>query len=314
MTNDTDRRGPALIIHGGCGTYDLNEPLEYEHQQQQRTALGRIIAEGWHLLTQGMAAIDAAEKVANLLEDDPAFNAGIGAAIGSEMQIELDASIMDGRDLRCGAVAGLLCIPRAASVARRVMDHTGHVFLCAQGADAFAAAQGFHKIPAEQFYTPYQLHWWRKIKAWREAARAQAKGTIGVVAMDQDGNVAAATSTGGMSCKMPGRVGDSSIIGAGTYAENGVGGASATGYGEQIIKVALTKTALDMIRYQGCSAQAACEHAIRTLSKLKDGLAGIILIDNTAEIGAWCNETYLPRAFMSARMREPVVAFEMTGC
>lgn len=304
----TKRRAPAIIVHGGCGTYDINEKIEKEHQEAQQIALDKVIAESWRMLEGGATAMDSVERAVNMLEEDPAFNAGIGAAIGSDKQIELDASIMDGSNLDCGAVCGLRDIPFAVSVARRVMEQTRHVFLGGDGANAFAAAQGFERIPTERFYTDYQLYWWEKLATVDKDE--SAKGTVGAVAMDLSGNIAAATSTGGMTRKLPGRIGDSPLIGAGAYADNSLGGASATGYGEQIIKVVLCKTALDLIEYTGVSAQSACEAAIGRLGTLPDGYGGIILIDRNGAVGSWANEKYLPRAYMSRYQDSPVVRFD----
>lgn len=299
---------PALIVHGGCGTYDIEEPLERDHQAAQSAGLERVISEGWRMLSAGSSAFDVAESVVNMLEDDPSFNAGIGAAIGSDKQIELDASIMDGSNLRCGAVCGLRNIPRAVSVARRVMEVTRHVFLGGEGANRFAEGQGFEHLPAERFYTDYQLYWWEKLAGG--SRDRSAKGTVGAVALDAKGSIAAATSTGGMTRKLPGRIGDSPLIGAGCYADNQIGGASATGYGEQIIRVVLCKSALDLIEYKGLGAQAACEAGIAKLALLPDGLGGIIMIDRNGAIGAHSNERYLPRAYMSAAHSAPVVRFD----
>lgn len=300
----------SLIIHGGSWSYDLNDPMEKQHLQEQQEGLKKIIAEGWDLLTSGLSAIDVVEKTINMLEMNPAFNAGIGAAIGMHGQIELDASIMDGRTLACGAVASLVQIPNAISVARTVMDKTRNVFLVGRGANVFAKKHGFTILPKKSFYTPYQRHWLKKVKEQKPISQEVkvSHGTVGVVAMDKLGALAAGTSTGGMTGKLLGRVGDSPFIGAGTYADSAAGAASATGYGEQIIKVGLTKFAIDLIRFKGYSAQKACEEAVYILSKLKDGLGGLILIDNKGKIGMYGNEN-LPRAYMSTEMKEPVVEY-----
>lgn len=302
-------RRPALIIHGGCGTYELSDPVELEHRRDQEKGLAAVIETCWGLLNGGMSALDVVERATSMLEEDPSFNAGIGAAIGSDKQIELDASIMDGRTLDCGAVSGLLNMPNAVAVARRVMERTKHVYLSGPGANQFARAEGFAPLPAEKFYTPYQLYWWEKLAA--DVPDASAKGTVGAVAVDLKGDVAAATSTGGMTRKLPGRVGDSPIIGAGTYASNRLGGASATGWGEQIMKVVLCKTALDLLEYSRLGAQEACEAAIGRLGELKNGLGGIILIDANGNVGAAANERYLPRAYMSAGAAAPRVEFDL---
>ena len=304
---------PALILHGGCGTYDEREPIERHHQAEQVAGMSRAIEEGWKMLSLGASAVDTVERVVNLLEECPAFNAGIGSAIGSDMQIEVDASIMNGRDLACGAVAGLSCIPNAISIARRVMDQSPCVFLAGAGADEFAERENFSKLPVEKFYTDYSLHWWNKLGAWRRVDETVpepgSKGTVGAVALDRHGDIAAATSTGGVTRKPRGRVGDSPIIGAGTYADNRFGGGSATGCGEQIIKVSLTKTAIDLVRFRNASAQEACDEMITELGTLTKGKGGIIFIDPLGRVGASCNEKFMARAYMTAALKAPVVGF-----
>lgn len=305
----------SLIMHGGTGTYDPNEPYEAKHQAEQREGLQEAVRVGWEFLNKGGRALDAVERVVNMLEECPAFNAGIGAALGKDKQIDLDASIMDGRDRSCGAVAGLDGYVQAISVARRVMTETKHVFLAGRGANEFAKAQGFQWLPPDKFQTDYQLYCWNQ--AFGAASRPnQRYETVGAVARDSHGDVAAGTSTGGMTGKQLGRVGDTPLIGPGTYADNKLGGASCTGQGEEIIKVTLAKSALDLIRYEKKSAQAACEAMVEIIGKsARAGRAGIILIDPEGNVAAYSNERFLPRAYMSTGMSAPRVEFEVGhGC
>jgi beta-aspartyl-peptidase (threonine type) len=299
----------GIIIHGGTGSYDINDPIEAQHQQDQRAGLTRIIDQAWKELLAGMAAIDLVERIVNQLEDCPVFNAGIGAALGNNMEVELDASIMDGRNLQAGAVAGLESVPHAISVARRVLRETKHVLLTGKGLNDFVLQHGFARLPKDAFITEYQLQKWKKTKHYGE--RATRLETVGAVVRDLSGNIAAGTSTGGVTRKLAGRVGDSPLIGAGTYADNQLGGVSCTGYGEQIIKVVMAKSALDILSYTGCSAQAACEAVVCRLSKLELGFGGLIMIDPQGNFGAFSNETFLARAYRSSDMPEPVVAFEV---
>jgi len=190
------------------------------------------------------------------------------------------------------------------------MEKTGHVFLAGPGATEFAADNGFSIRPNEDFITPYQEHWYNLLQT-QKAEHRVAKGTVGAVALDINGNIASATSTGGLTLKMSGRVGDSPMIGAGNYCENGLGGASSTGWGEQMIKVALCHSAIEAIRYQSVSAQEACEIAIARLAKLERGFGGIIMLDAKGRIGAFTNEQFLPRAFAFGEMTEPIVKLEM---
>ena len=299
----------SLIIHGGCGSFKPNDNIEKKHQEQQKASLKKIIQSTWKLVVKGNNAIDIVEKTITMLEDDPSFNAGIGAAIGKNKQIELDASIMDGNNLDCGAVTGISGYKNPISIARKVLNTTPHTFLAGTGANAFARNNNFKKTPLQQFYTPYQLYWWKILKSDVIKKYRQAKGTVGVVVRDKKGNLAAGTSTGGLTNKMKGRVGDSPLIGAGTYADNRYGGASATGNGEQIMKIAMTKLAIDAIRFQNFNAQQAAKLAIKELGKLKNGKGGIIILDKNSNIGAAANEEFLPRAYMSNTMSKPIIAF-----
>lgn len=302
----------SIIIHGGCGTFDQGDRIEEEHQKQQKKGLYKIIGNAWDLIEKGQDAIDIVEKTIQLFEDDPSFNAGIGAAIGKDKQIELDASIMDGKNLDCGAVAGVTGYKNPILIARKVLDLTPHAFLIGAGANEFAKKNHFKKTPIQNFYTPYQLYWWKNIKNGQYGKKnKQTKGTVGVVVRDKKGNIAAGTSTGGLTNKMKGRVGDSPLIGAGTYADNRYGGASATGYGEQIIKISMTKFAVDVIRFRKVKAQEASEMAINELGRLKNGKGGIIILDKDGNIGAYTNEKFLPRAYMSNTMHNPKVVFEV---
>ncbi len=299
----------AIIIHGGCGSYDINDPLEAKHQAAQDKGLQKAIALGWKLLQKNTKALDVVEKVVTMLELDPAFNAGIGAAIGIDGQVSLDASIMDGTTLQCGGVAALDGIPTAISVARKIMEETWHVMLVEKGANTFAKNHGFKKIPTKQFYTPYQIHWLREFK--KDQKRKPRKETVGIAVLDSFGTIAAGTSTGGLTGKMQGRVGDSPIIGAGTYAVSQFGGASATGNGEQILQVGLTRTVVDFMRFKKLSAMRAAEKSISELAKLPNGFGGVICVSAEGEIGFAANETYLPRAYMTSKMKKPIIAFAM---
>jgi L-asparaginase / beta-aspartyl-peptidase len=308
----------AIVVHGGCGSYNLANPVELANYNAKQAALPAIVKSGWEALLAGKSAIDVVELVINQLEAAPCFNAGIGAALGSQKQVELDASIMRGDTLDCGAVASLRAIPTTISVARAIMEHSPHVMLAGDGANAFAESLGFVRIPEEQFITDYQLYWWDKTAPEnKQEGSIEPDGkiysTVGAVVRDATGLIVAGTSTGGLTRKLPGRVGDTPIIGAGTYADSLYAGASATGIGEQIIRSMLTRSAIDEIRYNGANASAAVRSAIAGLSKFKDGAGGIILIDKNGEIGICTNETHMPHGYMHSGLAEPVVAMTCDG-
>lgn len=300
----------AIIIHGGCGTYDLNFDLDAAHLAEQEKAMAPIIEKGWAALTSGADALDVAEQLVNLLELSPHFNAGIGGAIGEDGIVSLDASIMHGDSLAAGAVAGLVGFPRAVSAAKGVMQKSPHVMLIGDGANEFAGSLGLEKIDPREFHTPYQLHWWNKLTSFSVEA-GPSKGTVGAVVRDSSGTIVAATSTGGMTRKLKGRVGDSPIIGAGTYADSLVGGVSCTGYGEQILRAGLAKTVLDLVEFRNLPIGEASREAISRMGRLPKGLGGLIAIDAKGEIAFAGNESHMSRAYMSDRMNAPKVELSL---
>lgn len=302
----------SVIIHGGCISFEDGNEMEEKYQASQREALQEIVAIAWEMVERGDKAMDVVEKTINRLEDSPYFNAGIGAAICKDKSVELDASIMNGDDLACGAVAGMVGYKNPISVARKVMTETPHTFFISKGAMEFAKTQGFPTIPVEEFHTEYQLEWNRLLGDTYYGVRNKpAKGTVGVIVADKNGSISAGTSTGGLANKMSGRVGDTPMIGSGTYADTRYGGASTTGNGEQIMKVNMTKLAVDFVRFEGLNAQQATKKAISELGELKNGLGGIIMIDKNGDVGAYTNERFLTRAYMTSDMDNPIVAFEI---
>ncbi len=304
-------KNAAIIIHGGCTSFDKGDKLESRHQAKQYSSMVYIIKKGWSYVESGKTAVYIAEKVVNILENDPSFNAGIGGALNQKKEVELDASIMDGTTLSCGAVSGIKDYKNPVSIAKKVMTDTKCVFLTGVGAQEFAKKEGFTKTPRKDFVTDYQLHWWNIIKKNTIEREKRMKGTVGVVVLDTHGNISAATSTGGMSYKMKGRIGDSPLIGCGTYADSRFGGVSLTGYGEQVIKTALARFTIDLIRFKNYSAQQAVEESIKELSLLENGKAGIISIDKNGKIGVFTNEKYVNHAYMSSSLKEPVVRFSI---
>lgn len=225
--------------------------------------------------------MDAVEAAVRVLEDDPHFNAGTGSVLNAEGFIEMDASIMDGATLRAGAVAGVRTVKNPVSLARAVMEHTPHVLLAGPGADAFARKRGIPEVDAESLVTP-------RARRRFEARRQDTHGTVGAVALDVRGNLAAATSTGGTNGKLPGRVGDTPLIGCGTCADARLGAASATGVGEYIIRLTLTRRLLDLLD-RGQAPGEALERCLREVVRL-GGEAGLILALPDGRL-AWARTT-----------------------
>ena len=264
---------PALIVHGGA--WDIPDGLVQACRQGCTAAL-QI---GWAVLDAGGSSLDAVCAAVRALEDDPTFNAGTGSSTNTAGVVETDASVMVGDGLQAGAVAALQDILHPVDVARAVLQPTPHVLLAGQGALQFALDQGFARLPPGALARPRA----------RDAAPqiAGAGDTVGAVAVDRHGVIAAATSTGGTPGKMPGRVGDSPLIGAGTFAST-AGGASATGWGEVIIRSAMSLRAVDAMQ-AGADAQGAEEAAVAAACALNEQGAGIIVVDRAGRVGrAWC--------------------------
>jgi beta-aspartyl-peptidase (threonine type) len=278
---------PSLIVHGGA--WDIAPETHQAHLDGVR----RAAQVGWELLTSGASALDAVEQAVRLMEDDPIFDAGRGSCLNCNGHVQMDALIMDGRTLSNGAVAAVRCIANPISLARLVMTQTQHALLVGEGAQEFAERMGIPSIPEELLVVESQEGWWQK---QHEASRAP--DTVGAVAQDRDGNIAAATSTGGTPDKLAGRVGDSPLIGCGGYADNQLGGASATGHGESLMKVVMCKTTCDLMG-SGLSAQAAAEEAVRRLADPRiRGQGGVIAIDPQGRVGFAYNTPHMARAFV----------------
>lgn len=273
---------PVVLVHGGAG--DVPDEARAAHAEGCRVAAERGLAV---LLATG-SAIDAAVAAVRVLEDDPRFNAGTGACLTSAGTIELDASIMEGTSLRAGAVACLPPFREPIAIARTVMDDGRHVLYVADGARAFAIERGY--VPAEP--TSMMTEAARaRLASFREGrvGGGWAGGTVGAVVCDASGRVVAATSTGGMVGKRPGRVGDSPILGAGTYADDAAGAASATGDGEAALRLGLTRFAIERMR-QGASAREAADASIAAFGAKVAGKGGIILVSPRGE-AAWARNT-----------------------
>jgi beta-aspartyl-peptidase (threonine type) len=299
----------SLIVHGGA--WDIPEAEFGAHRAGCLTALEA----GWKLLQGGAQAVDVVEQVIRCLEDDETFDAGKGSHLNAIGQVELDASIMDGRTFRCGAVAGVRTVGNPISLARAIMDKSEHVLLVGDGAERFAMQHRLDFCKPEDLVTPRERQRWEELKhrdgynskdAFQKWDRSS--DTVGAVAMDATGNIAAGTSTGGTLNKYPGRVGDSPLIGCGTYADCNVGGVSATGWGEAIIKVVLAKTIVDLMEQNGRDAQAAADKGILRLRTKAEGYGGVIVMNHQGRIGVAYNTPSMARAYMHSEMREPFVA------
>jgi beta-aspartyl-peptidase (threonine type) len=258
----------TIVIHGGAGYVDPN--LEESAKQAYMNSLTKALNIGKKILQEGGSSLDAVEQVIRFFEDDSLFNAGKGAVFTSEGKNELDASIMDGKDLSSGAVAGVTIIKHPISLARLVMEKTPHVLFAGNGADELGKKLGAEIVDPSYFFTYARYNDLKK-------KLGNVKGTVGCVAIDQFGNIAAATSTGGLSGKLPGRVGDSPLINCGTYANNKTCGVSATGQGELFIKNVIAYQISVLMEYKGYSLEQAAEEAIFKI--LPEGSGGVISVD-----------------------------------
>jgi len=291
-------RVPAIIVHGGAGA----DPAE--GRDELRAGMQAAALAGWRHLSEGGSAVDAVEAAARVLEDHPRFNAGRGSVLTSAGTIEMDASIMEGDRLRCGAVGAVSGIANPITLARRIMEDGRHVLLVADGALGFARAAGVPECDPETLITERQRRRHRETPARTGAGG----GTVGAVALDRRGAIAAATSTGGLAGKLPGRVGDSALIGCGTYADSTLGGASCTGLGEAIIRVVLARRALEYLK-DADDADYAARVAVDLLVEEGGGDGGLILLDWRGRLG-WAHSTPLmPVAWMSPALDVPRLEF-----
>lgn len=315
----------AIVIHGGAGS----SPKRFsdEANASRKASMKKALEIGTEVLKNGGSSLDAVEKVVVFLENDPQFNAGVGAVYNSEGSHELDASIMDGKNRACGAVAGVTTVKNPISLARLVMTETRHVLLAGKGAEAFAGNMQVPLVEPSHFDTPKTREMWeRRQKRMKELQGKQGllerraieneikivdedvgsyHGTVGCVALDSNGNIAAATSTGGMTGKKFGRVGDSPIVGAGTFADNQTCGVSCTGIGEQYIRNAVAYDVSARMKYLGESVDDAVSHILG--ETLEQGDGGIIAVSATGEISMGFNTDGMARAAADSNGRFEVL-------
>jgi beta-aspartyl-peptidase (threonine type) len=268
-----------LVVHGGAGVIERDRMPEDE-ERAIRAALGAALDAGAALLRDGGGALDAVEASVRTLEDSPHFNAGRGSVFTYEGRIEMDASIMDGRTRAAGAVSGVTATKNPIGLARAVMERSPHVFLSREGADAFSREQGLEQAPPAYFETAERRRQLEELRGQPEERHFDVHlkyGTVGAVAVDRDGHVAAATSTGGLTGKKWGRIGDSPIIGAGTYADDRGCAVSATGSGEYFIRTAVAHEICAQVRLAGADAQTAADAAMAEVAAL-GGSGGVIVV------------------------------------
>jgi len=298
----------ALAIHGGAGTIPKDLPAAEKEEYMQ--ALTKALTLGKSMLAKGGTSLDTVEAVVRFLEDDPHFNAGKGAVFTHEGTNELDAAIMDGKTLSCGSVAGLKRIKNPISLARLVMEKSPHVFMVGEGAEAFAAEMKVETVDPKYFFTQKRYDQWQEeLKKEREKEKAaKDRDTVGAVALDTYGNLAAATSTGGLTNKRFGRLGDVPVIGAGTYANNRTCAVSATGIGEEFIKHTVAHDISALMEYGGLTLQQAADKVIH--QKLQPGDGGVIGVAHDGSIALVFNSEGMYRGAADANGRFEVKIWE----
>jgi beta-aspartyl-peptidase (threonine type) len=294
----------AIIVHGGA--WDIPPDQQDAHCKGCEAAA----KEGYDILSNGGSSLDAVEAAIRSMESDSTFDAGRGAFLNADGEVELDAIIMEGDQLKVGAVAALQHILHPVSVARAVMERTQHAMLVGEGALRFARAIGMETVEVPELLTCRELERWKALRAQRAfevrevfedaVDRYDRKGTVGAVALDEKGTIAAATSTGGTPNKMAGRVGDSPLVGCGNYADSQSAGVSCTGWGESIMKVALARRVCEGVE-NGLSPRDAASRAINYLKTRVDGLAGVIVLDKEGEFAHAFNTPFMAVASVDAK-------------
>ena len=301
----------AIVIHGGAGTI-LKENMTLEDEAAYKAKLEEAIRVGHKILSEGGSSLDAVEQTIHVMENSPLFNAGKGAVFTNAGTNELDASIMDGKTLNAGASAGTKTVKNPISLARAVMEHSQHVMLAGDGVDAFAKEQGLEIVDPNYFYTESKMNSLKHVKNAENGKKSDNKtsfydatikdskyGTVGCVALDKHGNLAAGTSTGGMTNKRWGRVGDAPIIGAGTYANNNTCAVSSTGWGEFFIRAMVAHDISALMDYKGLTLQEAARVVIQEKIPELGGDGGIIAVDKYGNMVMEFNTPGMYRATMN---------------
>jgi beta-aspartyl-peptidase (threonine type) len=334
VASSADKAPIAFVIHGGAGRIEPSTFTE-ERERQYRQTLERALDAGYGILKKGGKGLDAVEAAIVIMEDSPLFNAGKGAVFTSEGKNEMDASIMDGRGVDAGAVGGVTIVKNPIKAARGVMEKTPHVMLMGQGADTFAREAGLEIVDRKYFHTDYRWEAWQKVrnkgfapevkpkpKAERivggqrlaavdgDAGVADYLGTVGAVALDKRGDIAAGTSTGGLTNKRYGRIGDSPIIAAGTYANNRTCGISCTGHGEFFIRHVVAYDISARMEHGGKSLQTAAKEVVQQKLKSVGGNGGVIGLDGKGNVIAEFNTAGMFRAWIDASGRKTIAIFK----
>jgi len=295
-----------LAVHGGAGTIERSK-MTLEREQEYRGGIARALRAGREILDRGGSSLDAVEAAVRVMEDDPDFNAGKGSVFTSAGTNEMDAAIMDGKTLSAGTVACLEHVRNPIVLARTVMEKSKHVMMIGRGAEEFAKRNGIELVDTKYFFTERRWDELQKSKAAEKSAaeggkkfiisEAESHGTVGAVARDAQGNLAAATSTGGTTNKLPGRVGDSPIVGAGTYANNATCAVSCTGDGEFFIRAVVAHQVSALMELRGMSLAEAAEHALADAQKL-GGKGGLIAVDKDGNVTLPFNTSGMYRGYL----------------
>ena len=302
--SDKNKPEYVLVIHGGAGTI-LKENMTPEKEAAYLEKLNEALEAGERILKNRGSSLDAVTEVIIVMENSPLFNAGKGAVFTAEGINEMDASIMEGKHHKAGAITGVQHIKNPILGARAVMEKTNHVLLTGEGAEELAQAVGLEMVDSSYFFTESR---------WNSYLRAKDKidnhGTVGAVALDKQGNLAAATSTGGMTYKMKGRVGDSPIIGAGTYADNNTCAVSATGHGEYFMRNVVAYDISALIKYSKMTLQQAAKEVIMNKLKLIGGDGGVIAVDKEGNISMIFNTAGMYRAYVTSTGVKEILIYQ----
>lgn len=299
----------SLVVHGGA--WDIPDDLVEQH----RTGVLRALKKGWDVMKSGGTAVDAVEAAIIAMEDDETFNAGRGSFINMAGDVELDASIMDGKSHRAGAVAAVQNVKNPITLARKIMEESDLVLLVGIGASRFAKEHGVKTCSPDHLVTARELERWKNLQmTTRFSARdafirgKMSSDTVGAVALDRHGNLASGTSTGGTPNKAPGRVGDSPLIGCGAYADSAVGAVSCSGWGETLIQAGMAKTIIDRMDFNQEDPDQAVANALKTLEKKMNGYGGAIVVDRRGKVAAAFNTPRMARAYLTSQIKTPFVA------
>jgi len=294
----------VLVIHGGAGTI-LKENMTLEKEAAYLEKLNEALEAGEQILKNGGTSLDAVTEVIIVMENSPLFNAGKGAVFTAEGVNEMDASIMEGKLHKAGAITGVQHIKNPILGARAVMEKTNHVLLTGEGAEELAQDVGLEMVDSSYFFTESRWNSYLKAKD-----KIDKHGTVGAVALDKHGNLAAATSTGGMTYKMKGRVGDSPIIGAGTYADNNTCAVSATGHGEYFMRNVVAYDISALMKYSKMTLQQAAEEVIMNKLKLIGGDGGVIAVDKDGNISMTFNTAGMYRGYISSNGEKKIEIYQ----